>query len=420
MGSDAERRRLKKAAYRWNTISSILSTSQSVVMLMVITRVCGVYDAGVFTIAFAVANLFMNMGMYGMRKFQASDRKHEFSFREYRASRLITSLAMIVASGAYIAFTSTTLEYPVDKTATILIMCLFKVVDVVEDVYSGAYQLEDRLDLGQRMVSLRQVFTLVTFALVAIATGNLALTMGIVTVLTTLFLFGQILYVRRRYDLPTAGERTGWAHVFTLLKKCFPLFAAMFLLFYIGSAPKYAIDMLLDDAAQAYYGFIAMPVFVVNVLAAFVYNPMVTELTDQWQAREVRTFLIRFARVSLAIVAITVVCVVGAWLVGVPVLNVLYNTDVSPYLVELLVLVAGGGFLAVATLANVGITVIRFQVVLVPIYAVMAIIAYLMSNWSVAGWGITGASWAYFGTMALTAIMLTTAFLVGVGRLSKR
>ena len=410
---DSEVLRHRKASYWWNTIAGLLFTAQSVIMLVVITRVCDVYTAGVFTIAFAVGNLFMNMGMYGMRKFQASDRRHEFTFKEYRNSRAITSLCMIVASGAYIAYSSVTLSYPPEKTLVIFVMCLFKVVDVVEDVYSGAYQVQDRLDVGQKMVSLRQAVTLTAFVVVIMITADLGISLIIITVFTSVFFAGQVVYIRKRYGMPAPSPRMEWRKVGSLLKQCFPLFAAMFLLFYIGSAPKYAIDAMMDDAAQAYYGYISMPVFVVNVLATFVYNPMVTELTDLWQVGHVREFLIRFAKVTGAIAALTAICVIGAWLVGVPVLNILYNTDIAGYLVELLVLVAGGGFLALATLANVGITVIRFQRVLVPLYTLMAVVAFLVSNWTVSLWGVTGASWAYFSVMAVTAVVFSAAFLVG-------
>ena len=410
----------KAAAYRWNTIAGLLFTAQSVLMLFVIARVCDVYTAGVFTIAFAVGSLFLNIGMYGMRKFQASDRRHEFTFREYWVSRALTSGAMIAVSLAYVAYTSVTLGYELEKTLVIIVMCLFKVVDVIEDVYSGAYQVEDRLDVGQKMVSLRQLVTLAAFVFVLVATESLLVTMVAVTIFTSLVLAIQVRFVRSRYHLPTIDPSFTWKKVGSLLKQCFPLFAASFLLFYIGSAPKYIIDATMDDAAQAYYGYISMPVFAVNILATFVYNPMIPELSDLWQEGHAREFVLRFAKVSAIIFGLTAVCVLLAALFGVPVLNILYNTDVSGYYIELLVLVGGGAFLAITVWSNVGMTIIRFQHVLIPLYLVLAIAAYIISSFLVTGWGITGASWAYLFSMLATSLVFVAAFLVGVRRLSLR
>lgn len=412
--------RIRRGAYRWNTAAGMLHAGQSVFMLFVITRVCDVVTAGVFTIAFAVANLFMNMGWYGMRKFQVSDRNNKYSFREYRMSRVATTIAMVVCSAAYIAYTSITLGYPTEKTYIIAMMCLFKTVDSFEDLYSGGYQHDDRLDVGARMVTIRQIALIPFFSVVLIACGDLGIALTISTVFTALFFVGEVQFVRRRYDLPHLTLQFEWRKVWGVLVECFPLFAGAFLLFYVGNAPRYAIDAFTNDSVQAYFGYVSMPVFVVTMLASFVYNPMITELTDQWLERKVRPFLVRFAKVCIIIAALTAGCDVLAWLFGVPVLNVLYNTDVSPYLAELLILVTGGGFLAITTLATVGITIIRFQRVLVPLFIALSVVAYFASNWAVIGWGITGAAWAYFGIMCLGSLAFGVAFLIGTRMLSRK
>ena len=382
-------------------------------MLIVLTRVCDVYTAGVFTIAFANSNLFLNIGKFGMRKFQVSDRQVEFSFKEYQASRIITCAAMMLASCAYIAYSAITLSYSLDKTLVMVVMRLFKAVDGFEDVYTGAYQRENLLDVGAKMITIRMAATLVVFAVVAIISADLLFSLTVATLFSIVFLAVQIRYVRARYAMPAPSVISSMRQVVRLLRECLPVFAADFLLFYMGSAPKYAIDAIMNDEAQAYYGYIAMPVFVVTLLASFVYNPMIASLTDEWQSGNRNAFLMRFAKLTGVIVGICAICTLGAWLVGVPVLNILYNTSLENYLIDLLVLVVGGGFLAIATLATLGITIIRFQVVLVPLYAVLAICAFLLSNYAITVGGIAGASWAYFIIMAAAAIVFSAAFLVG-------
>lgn len=51
----------------------MLNSFQSVLILMVISRIDPVTDAGVFTIAFAIGNLMLTIGQYGIRQFQVSD-----------------------------------------------------------------------------------------------------------------------------------------------------------------------------------------------------------------------------------------------------------------------------------------------------------------------------------------------------------
>ena len=412
--TEDERKRIQKSASLWYSAGSLLLALQSLIMLVVLTRICDVYVAGVFTIAFANANLFLNVGKFGVRKFQASDRQGQFTFREYRASRFATCAAMIAAGSAYIAFSAATLGYSGEKTAVMIIMCLFKAVEAFEDVYTGTYQLADRLDVGARLLTLRAAVTIAVFALLVIAFGELLPALATTTVFTACFLAGQVIYVRRRYGMPLPSALRGLRTIASLLRECAPVFFADFLLFYMGNASKYAIDAIMDDAAQAYFGYLSMPVFVVMLLASFIYTPMIGSLTDTWRAGDVRGFVMRFMKLGAVVAALTIACDLAAWLAGIPVLNILYNTQLEQYLVELLVLMTGGGFLAFATLSTLGITIVRFQKVLVPLYAALSIAAFALSNWAVGTFGITGAAWAYFITMATSALALTAAFAVGM------
>lgn len=414
LASELDQKRIQKAASLWYSVGSLLLALQSLIMLVVLTRVCDVYVAGVFTIAFANANLFLNVGKFGVRKFQASDRLGQFAFREYRASRIATCLAMIVTASAYVAYSAFTLEYSADKTAVMVVMCIFKAVEAFEDVYTGAYQLDDRLDVGARMLTLRAAVTIAVFAVLTVAFGALLPALVTTTVFTAVFLAAQVFYVRKRYGMPHPGILRGVGTVVKLLKECAPVFAADFLLFYMGNASKYAIDAIMDDAAQAYFGYISMPVFVVMLLASFIYTPMIGSLTDTWQSGNVRGFAMRFVKLGAIVVGLTIACDLAAWLVGIPVLNILYNTQLEQYLLELLVLMTGGGFLALATLSTLGVTIVRFQKVLIVLYGFLALGAFFLSNWAVGAFGITGASWAYFATMVANAVVLTAAFLVGM------
>ena len=406
--------RRDRSAYIWNTAGGMLGAFQSVILLMVITRVCDVYTAGVFTIAYANGNLFLNMGKYGMRPFQVSDRIEQFSFREYRGSRIVTVTAMICCSIAYLAYNALTLDYSLDKTVTILIICFYEAVTAFEDIYIGNYQQSNRLDVGARLHTLRYICTISVFAIAIAAFRALPPAALVATIFTACFVVGEVTFARKRHNLPRTLGSFHMRSIGRLLKSCFPLFIAAFLLFYIGNAPKYAIDAIMDDAAQAHYGYIAMPVFVVSLLASFIYNPLIASLADQWRNREVRTFLLRFAKIAGLVVSITLVCDAGAWLIGIPVLNLLYNAQLEPYFTELIVLVTGGGFLALAMLSTLGITIIRFQRILVPIYIVATIAAWALSNWTVGNFGITGAAWSYFASMAVLATLFASSFLIGV------
>lgn len=403
-----------KNSYIWNTVGSLLSAFQSVIMLMVLTRVCDLGVAGMFTIAYASANLFLNMGNYGMRNFQASDVKPMYSFASYARSRLVTDTAMLMCSTMHLAWSAITVGYGWYKIAVIFCMTLFKLVDSIEDVTDGNYQQHGRLDVGGKLQTARLASTLVVFCVAAVFTGDLLVPLVLATAWTfAVYVVGAAI-IFKRLSLPAfdSAEGTGATQgVASLLKECFPLFLAAFLLFYIGNAPKYAIDANLDDSFQAIYGFIAMPVFVVGLLAQFIYMPIIEPLGRQWSDGDVSGFRRVIFKQVAYIVALTIICDAGAALLGASVLGMLYNTDLHPYVTELLVLVTGGGFLAITSLMTMGITIMREQRHLIAGYVVIAFAALVLSPIAVRVGGIAGASWIYLTMMAVLAVWFTGVFI---------
>lgn len=402
---------IDRSSFIWNMAGSMLMAFQSVIMLMILTRTLGLVESGIFTIAYANANLFLTIGKYGMRYFQVSDLKKQFTFAEYRASRVITSVAMVVVSAVYVIYAASANGYSMEKAQVIFWMCLFKVVDVMEDVYHGLYQQENRLDVAAKAMTLRIAITIVIFVVGLIVFKDLLLALILATIAATVVC---VLLTKWTYGtFKQKSNRMDKKSLVLLLKLCFPLFAGSFLSFYIGNAPKYAIDAILTDELQACYGFIAMPVFVIGLLNNFIFNPILYQMSSLWERGKVREFLKR-TLLQIGIVAlITLVCIAGAWLLGIPVLSWLYNTDLSPYKTELLILLLGGGFLGLSGLLNTIITIIRFQKSLMWGYALIATLAFLFSDKVVKRYEMMGASVLY--TMLMGGLCVTFAVLLAIG-----
>ncbi len=405
---------IERDSFLWNMIGSMLMAFQSVIMLMILTRVLGLADAGIFTIAFANANLFLNIGKYGMRYFQVSDLKRQFPFSEYKVSRVITVIAMLLTSIVYTLYAAFANTYSAEKTQIIIWMCLFKVVDAIEDIYHGYYQQENRLDIASKCLALRMLITIIIFALGLILFKNQLIALIISTIITTALFLIFTKWTFGAFHKSISKPDFHFKNVVLLLKLCFPLFAGAFLSFYIGNAPKYAIDANLSDSLQACYGFIAMPVFVIGLLNSFIFNPMLYKMTRLWDSEKVKAFVIQTFIQSGLVGVITIVCIAGAYLWGIPVLSWLYNTDLAPYKTELLILLLGGGFLGLSGLLNAFITIIRYQKRIMWGYAFIAVLAFLFSNRIVEKYEMIGASILYTALMGGLCIIFIILFTYGV------
>lgn len=404
---------VERDSFIWNMAGSLLMAFQSVIFLMILTRTVGLVVSGIFTIAYANANLFLNIGKYGMRNYQVSDVKNEFSFQEYLESRWLTTIIMLVISVLYVVYTAWVNRYSLEKSWIIIWMSMFKIADSMEDVYFGEYQKRGRLDVASKAMTLRMLFTIAIFSVVVFITKDLLITLIVSTCISSML---AILFIKWTYPVFKDEVPARRGNVRKLLKYCFPVFLSSFLAFYIGNAPKYAIDTQLTDELQACYGFIAMPVFVIGLLNGFVFNPILYRLSCLWNDGEVQRFLRKIAIQVLIVFAITFVCIAGAYIWGVPVLSLLYNTDLSPYKSELLVLLLGGGFLGLSGVLSTVITIIRYQKALIAGYGVVSIIAFCFSDIIVRRYEMMGAATLYTILMAMLCICFLFIIIIGLKR----
>ncbi len=407
-------RNVERDSYVWNMIGGLLRGFRSVVFLMILSRTVGLVMSGIFTIANANSNLFLHMGNYNMRNFQVSDVKKEYQFKDYFASRMLTIATMVVISIGYAVVAGWGYEYSLEKIQILIWMCLYKVADALEDVYFGEFQRKGRMDIGAKMMTLRLVFTMVVFAVAVILTKDLLLTIVISTVLTMLVLFYFISCTKA--ELPKEEDyQRNYGKIFRLLGVCFPVFLSGFLAFYISNSGKYAVDAVLSDEFQAYFGFISMPVLVIGMLSGFVFNPTLYYLAKAWNEGNLHGFVKRIFVTLLIVTGITGMSVLGAYFLGVPVLNLFYETDVSLYKAELLLLLAAAGVNAITDFMVAIITILRKQRVLILGYGLVALLALVLTREMVLRFHIMGAV-VLFGLLEILMGLIFAAVIIYVIR----
>ena len=325
-----------KSAYLWNTCAAMLNAFQTVFILMLISRIDPVIDAGVFTIAFAIGNLMMAIGKYGIRQFQVSDVEEKYSFKEYTVARIITSIIMIAASFVYVGVNLASGLYDSSKSIVIILICLAKVIDAVEDVIHGMFQQYLRLDVAGKILS------------------------SAVALLVSFIQFVILNYTAIR-GFEIKKKTFEIKNVKNIFVECFPLFIASYLVIYIGNAPKYAIDKVMSSEAQACFTYIFMPVFVISLLSQFVYQPVISKMALLWHEKKISQFNKLILRQIALILLLSVAAIIGGYLLGIPVLSLIYGVDLTDYKKALVILLIGGGALAIVNFLQMIITVTRKQ-----------------------------------------------------------
>lgn len=394
----------------WNMIASTLAAGQSALMLIIVTRTVGLTEAGIFTLAYSIAQMMMTIGYFDMRSYQVTDVKKELPFKSYFASRVITCIIMMAVSVFYIFFK----HYTGYKAWVIFFTCLFKMVDALEDVIHALFQKKGRLDVAGKLQTIRFIMVTIVFFAALVVTKSTMTSIILSTVVSA-----AVVVVM---NIPLISEFTELKLDFSFqpLKKlfiaCLPLFIGSYLALYMENAPKYAIDRYLSETDQAYYGMLAMTAFVVNLFSGFAFRPMLTPLAISWTNKDYKRYRQIIVKLLAWVVLLTFVIAAGAYLVGIPVLSFIYGTDLSHLRLILVIIVTAGGINSFGTILYYSLTVMRRQNWLLAGYIVTAVIALFLAPYCVSHFGLMGAACAFALIVTVRSVIFVFIFFAGYRR----
>lgn len=400
---------LRKSAV-WNLVSSIEYSLQSAVLMLIVTRVGGLYDAGVFTIAYTVTQMMATIGSYGMRSFQVSDIKKEYSFGSYLSSRLISILAMIVICMSYSVYQG----YDGSKLFIMAMLCCYRIVDDLEDVFHGEMQKSMRLDVASKIMAVRIFIATAAFGITYAVTKSLTVSSVVLTLTAAaVSLYLNLLVSGFFKDITFKLEKTG---VVRLLWVCLPICVGGFLYNYLVNAPKYAIDRNLSEETQTIFSILFMPVFVINMLSSFIFKPMIVNMGILWNEGKKKSFIITVAKQMLLITALTIICMLGGWLIGIDVLGFMYGVGLEEYRLLFTLLIAFGGMAALVSFLVVILTIIRRQNYIMLAYGIGVATDWLFIDKIVTEYEIWGAGIIYGVAMSAIAAVLMIVMIASVHR----
>lgn len=329
-----------KKDYFWNTLGVFLQNAISPLLLIVVTRINGIDDSGIFSFAFSVAIIFWAIGMWGGRTYQVSDVKREFSHRSYIIVRLLLAIVMLVGAFAFAIAN----HYDGVKSSIIIALVIFKILESIADVIHGILQVHNRLYVVGKALSFKAVGGLIAFIVIDILTKDIFLScVGIIAINIIVFLI---------YDLPIASKledikmRFGqFKHymksAFVIMKRCSPVFGVLFLAMFSLNIPRYFVDLYHEEEI-GYFGIIAMPVTLVVLLVSFILQPNVVKLSRLYDKKKYPEFnqIIRKLLTITSLIGIAILA--GTFVFGIFALQLLFGVDFSDYKLALIILIVGG------------------------------------------------------------------------------
>ena len=396
---------VKKSEIIWNTLGSFVESLLSAVLLMFCTRLNGTEIAGMFSISFATATILNAIGDFGIRIYQVTDTNRKYKFGDYLLARVFVVITMVIIGILFVNISG----YTAEKLWICIALIMFKVIDNLSETYQGEFQLRNRLDLGGKSMVIRVSSSLIVFFIIDVITKNVIFSC-ITFVLTnlTLFLLWDVRILSKFQKLEIKYDKN---NIKEILLDCLPLAISTGLSLYIINATKYAIDNFGDYTMQTYFNVIYMPTFVINLVSAFVIKPFLKPFGDLWNSKEYLKFIKSISLIILILAGATICIDIACALLGVPVLSFIYGIDLSPYKIEMILLVISGFFYASATVMLYALSTIRKQKLTTIAYIITSVIALIASNICVNKWQMKGAIVSNMITTVTLFVLLVIFFL---------
>lgn len=396
---------ISKKNVLWNMIGTTFNAFNSLFFMMIVTRINGLKSSGVFTLAFSLACLLCLIGGYEGRVYQVTDVKNEYSDIEYIVHRAITCVIMMVV----VIFYGFIMKYDAYKFIITISLCLMKCFEVFSDVFYGVLQKDDKLYIVGISLFLKSIFSVVSFIVIDLITKNLLVSCLILDLVwLVLFLV---------YDLPKSKriiqkDSYSFSNVLRLFKTGFFSFAILFLSVYLVNAQKYALDGVVEESLQAIFGMILMPATIISLAGQYLLQPILNTMANLYSNGEKKEFNKIVFKALLLIVAFGVVCVIGAYILGIPVLNILYSVHIDDYKLHLLIIIFGAILYSMSTLLSAALTTVRYTFVQFIVFSISSVIAFVISQILIGQFSIYGAAIAYLITMACQFILYVIIYIV--------
>lgn len=401
----------QKEIYIWNIVGSILSAFSSVVLLMLVNRILSIEDSDIFSIAFSISQLMATIGTFKVRVFQATDVNKQFSFNDYFILRIITVFFMLLFSMIYTAQNN----YGLSKYIIVFLLCVYRAIDCFSDVFEGYFQQKDRLDLAGKAISIKVVIPTIFFGISMLLTKNLLISVFVFVTsdFFLLYVFNYLVYkilLGKTYEDKINLKKFSLKKIGLLFFKCLPLFINSYLIMDIFNMPKLIIDMniakgLLENGSQTYYNILFMPASVMT-LVIIVFRPLFTTMANYKLQNQIKKIIKIIATIIACILLVTVLCIGCAWVLGIPVLSIVYGTGEAlySYKMVLIIILIGGMFNSIAYVLDDTITIFRTHKYLMVSYIVTWIFAKMMTTIFITNYGLLGASLSYCFSMAILMV----------------
>lgn len=387
-----------KSNFIWNILGTGLNAFTSLFFLIAVTRINGINEAGIFTLAYSTACILYVVGTYAGRIFQVTEASKEITDKDFIFNRLLSCLLMMVITVVFVLLK----RYNLYKSSIFILLSFYRCLEAFSDVLYGILQKNDLLNKVGKSYFIKALLSIIAFILIDIATHNIIIScIGMILlwiIVITVYDFKNII------GLVDFKENINMKNVLKIFKNGFFVFIITFLGLYIMNAPKYAIDNYLTEDIQAIFGIIVMPATIMSLAGQLLIHPFLNNIVKLNTEKDIKGLNALILKIILYISIFGIIASMLAYFLGTPVLSFVYGIDLNGYQLQLAEVIIASTLYNIGVIYSSVLTTIRHTFVQFVIYAIVSIFVLITSNILTLKMGVNGAVLSYFLTMLLQFI----------------
>lgn len=370
-----------------NSVGSVVLMFGQWLISVLLVRMSGYEDAGIFSLAMTVSNVFSFFANYGLRNFQVADVSGRYTQGQYLLTRVITCVLSVGACAVYLLVAGG--YSPVERWAIVLYL-LYSNVNVLSDTLLGTLQLHDRLYINGYSNILRGAVCFAAFVGTYLAVHNLLTALGIMA-LATLAL--TVVYDWRcfcRVEALAPWRCTDGMAALRLLRVCFALMISNIFPVITTALPRRAIQKLAGTEQLGYFSSIFTPTVLITTLVPAIIIALVPKIAKAWKEQDRGGLLLLLGQIYGFTVGFVLVAELAALVCGRWVMQLVFGPEILQYysLLYWAILATGINTLTYcgnATLISIGknVSVAVCSVIALAVTAVLS--TFLVQNYSLAG-----------------------------------
>lgn len=390
----------------WNSIGSIVFGFTSLFFMIIVTRINGIEEAGRFTFAFANACIFWTIAAYSGRTYQVTERNKEICDSDYFYNRITTSLFSIIIAVIFALITRTTPE----KFILIVLLTFYRSIDAVIESMHAVTQRNGELYKAGMSLFFRTIILVIVFTILNVFTKNLIIASISLIIVNLIFMFAvdfrniKDKFTKRNFDFKINNQ---------LLQLGFTTFLYSFLTIYVTNATKYAINSFTNDEMQAVFGIIIMPASFLSLISTYLVQPFLNSITEYLENNDIKSLKVLVSKLSLAIILIGLFATGACYLIGIPILELIYGVSLNEQKINLIIILLGSILYSLVILLSAIFIALRKTNDQLFLLVLTAVAALISSNLLVKASGMNGAAMSYMIVMTIELLLhIVTIFFI--------